>query len=104
MFFTPQLVKAFKTLRVHQENGCLGDPHPQDIPLFYLAGCTKDELDKHRSARTTNRVGSYLESLRLLIGAYQTFPRLAHVTMMLHNHRRNLRMVDVSTSIQVISV
>lgn len=99
-FFTPRLQKAAVNLRVHVENGCLSDPDPRHLPLYYVVGRTREGLDKIRSTRWTNREESYYTPLRPLMGSCQTSPRLAHVTMMLFNYRRNYRMACTCRSLR----
>ncbi|CAM9228286.1 unnamed protein product, partial [Ascophyllum nodosum] len=40
LFFTNRLKKAIANLGVHLHNGCLSDPDPRDVQLFFWAGRT----------------------------------------------------------------
>ncbi|CAN0420699.1 unnamed protein product, partial [Laminaria digitata] len=92
-FFTPRLEKAANNLRPHLLQGCLSDPDPQFLSLYYCTGrSAKYGLPTFRSARGTNRVEAYHTPLRSLLGGHCSSPQLASSVLIVHNHRRNHRM------------
>ena len=90
-FFHKRLLKEVNSLRVHIAKGCLSDPVA--VPMYAHNGKTLHVLDKIRSLRGTNRVENLLTPLGSLLRGKNTGVRLAHSTLIVHNYRRNHRMV-----------
>ena len=97
VFFTPHLEKAVANLRPHLLQGCLRDPSPQFLPMYYCTGrSTKLGLPTFRSTRGTNRVETYHRHLGLIWGGHRAAPQLASSITVVHNHRRNHRMAGTA--------
>ncbi|CAM9822048.1 unnamed protein product, partial [Ascophyllum nodosum] len=91
LFFTNRLKKAIANLRVHlHNNGCLSDPDPRDVRLFFWAGRTADGVDRFRCARGTSNTENYhKQPVRDLLAGFGTSPRMVHSVLLPFNYRRN---------------
>ena len=81
--------EAVKRLRVHIKADCLTDP--VGLPMYFQAG--KDSATGsilYRCIRGTNDLEGYHLHMRLLV-AWCISPRLAHLLLLEHNFRWNLR-------------
>ena len=81
--------EAVKRLRVHIKADCLTDP--VGLPMYFQAG--KDSAtgsSLYRCIRGTNDLEGYHLHMRLLV-AWCISPRLAHLLLLEHNFRWNLR-------------
>ena len=80
---------AAKRLRSHIATGCLSDP--KDLSLYFQQG--KDSVTGfplYRCVRETNDLEGYHLHMRLIV-AWCIPPRLAHLLLLEHNYRWNLR-------------
>jgi len=87
--FRREAWEAIKRLRVHIEAGCLSDP--SGVPLYFEAG--KDSAtgySLYRCVRGTNDLEGCHLHMRLLV-AWCISPKLAHLLLLEHNYRWNLR-------------
>ncbi|CAM9640259.1 unnamed protein product, partial [Hapterophycus canaliculatus] len=92
LLFTDRLKKRIANLRPHLEGGCLSDPDPRDVQLYFWAGRTADGVDKFRCARGTSNGENYHKFVRGVLAGTATSPRMAHSVLLAFNYRRNHRM------------
>eukprot|EP00903_Cladosiphon_okamuranus_P009546 g9090.t2 len=92
LFLTDRLKKGIDNLLPHLELGCVSDPDPRDVQLYFWEGRTPDGLDVFRCGRGTSNVENYHIPIRDLLAGYGSSPRMAHTVMLPFNYRRNQRM------------
>ena len=98
LFFTNRLKKALANVRVHLHNGCLSDPDPRDVQLFFWAGHTANGVDRFRCARGTSNMENYHKPVRDHFAGFETSLRMARFVLLPFNYRRNHRMAGGSDS------
>jgi hypothetical protein len=89
-FFSKDMWKAVKNLRIHIQKGCIGDA--PGIVLYTAVKRDSNGLLRWRCCRGTNRTECYHLQLRKDLANFNSSPRLAHAILLKFNYRRNMRM------------
>lgn len=90
--FNEEAWKRWRALKEHVARGCLSDPDPSYVNLYYTIGTRKNGLPIYACSRGTSQLEGYHQKLRDIIAAWICSPRMAESILKEFNFRWNLAM------------
>ena len=75
--FNAKADKAWRQLLKHVKAGCLSDPDPAEISLYFLVGRTKEGLPIFGCVRGTNDIEGYHQKVKGMLAGWNNSPEVS---------------------------
>jgi hypothetical protein len=75
--FRKETWKRWNALKDHVRKGCLSDPPPERVSLYYVVGKKRDGMDRYSCARGTSDLEGFHQKLATVLMGKNVSPEIA---------------------------
>jgi hypothetical protein len=92
IFFSAKAEQRWRAFLDHAVRGCISDPDPQVVPLYFIAGWSRAGLPIYGCSRGTVDLEGYHQKIESLLEGYRVGPEHSDAVLREFNFRWNLAM------------